>query len=93
MLNRRLGGASVKSANGRFQSEQSWRQLYLAALFELDPDRLPQRIADAEQSIGERALALARTDGDKQSEQKALGNAHLALDELKRIHQVDRRVA
>jgi hypothetical protein len=43
--------------------------LYLAALFELDPDRLPQRIAEA------------------------LGNAYLALDELKRIHQVDRLVA
>jgi hypothetical protein len=37
-------------------------------------------------------LALARAGGS-QSEQKALGNAHLALDELKRIHQVDRRVA
>jgi hypothetical protein len=83
----------VNSRNGRFESEQSWRQFYLAALFELDPGRLPQRIAVAEQAIGKRALALARTAGDSQSEQKALGNAHLALDELKRIHQVDRRVA
>ena len=83
----------MNSRNGRFQSERSWRQLYLAALFELDPDRLPQRIADALQAIRERALALARTNGASQSEQKALGNAHLALDELKRIHQVDRRVA
>jgi hypothetical protein len=83
----------VNSRNGRFQSEQSWRQLYLAALFELDPDRLPQRIADAQQAIGKRTWALARAGGDNESEQKALGNAHLALDELKRIHQVDRRVA
>jgi len=83
----------VNSKNGRFQSEQSWRQLYLSALFELDPGRLPQRIAEAQQAIGERNLALTRAGGDKQSEQKALGNAHLALDELKRIHQVDRRVA
>jgi hypothetical protein len=67
--------------------------LYLAALFELDPDRLPQRIATAQQAIGKRTLALARASGDSQSEQKALGNAYLALDELKRIHQVDRRVA
>ena len=28
----------MNSRNGRFESEQSWRQLYLAALFELDPD-------------------------------------------------------
>ena len=82
----------MNSRNGRFDSEQSWRQLYLAALFELDPDRLRQRIATAQQAIGKRTLALARAGGS-QSEQKALGNAHLALDELKRIHQVDRRVA
>jgi hypothetical protein len=67
--------------------------LYLAALFELDPDRLPLRIADAQHAIGKRTLVLARAGGDDQSEQKALGNAHLTLDELKRIHQVDQRVA
>jgi hypothetical protein len=67
--------------------------LYLAALFELDPSRLRQRIAAAQQAIGKRTLALARVGGDNQSEQKALGNAHLALEELKRIHQIDRRVA
>lgn len=83
----------MNSRNGRFESEQSWRQLYLAALFELDPGRLPQRIAAAQQAIGKRTLALTRASGNSQSEQKALGNAHLALDELKRIHQVDRRVA
>ena len=83
----------MNSHNGRFQSEQSWSQLYLSALFELDPGRLPQRIADAQQAIGQRTLALTRAGGDNQSEQKALGNAHLAMDELKRIHQVDRRVA
>lgn len=83
----------MNSRNGRFESEQSWRHLYLAALFELDPDRLPQKIAAAQQAIVKRTLALARAGGDDQSEQKALENAHLALDELKRIHQVDQRVA
>jgi hypothetical protein len=47
---------------------------------ELDPDRLPQKIADAQQAIGERTLALARAGGNHRPEQKALGNAHLALD-------------
>jgi hypothetical protein len=65
----------------------------MAALFELDPDRLPQKIAAAQQAIVKRTLALARAGGDDQSEQKALENAHLTLDELKRIHQVDQRVA
>jgi len=83
----------VNSHHGRIQSEQSWRQLYLAALFELDPGRLSQRIAVAQKAIGERTVALAGAGGDNQSEQKALGNAHLALDELKRIHEVDRRAA
>lgn len=54
----------MNSHNGRFQSEQSWRQLYLSALFELDPGRLPQKIADAQRAIGERTLALARAGGD-----------------------------
>jgi hypothetical protein len=83
----------VNGHNRRFQSEQSWRQLYLSALFELDLGRLPQKIADAQRAIGERTLAFARAGGDDQTERKALGNAYLALEELKRIHQVDRRVA
>ena len=34
-------------------SERTWRDLYLAALFEADSARLPERIAEAEQALAE----------------------------------------
>jgi hypothetical protein len=77
----------MKNGDGRTVGECSWRQLYEAAFFELDPKLLPQKIADAEKAIGERALALLRENGQNHSEKKALARAHVALDDLKRIHQ------
>ena len=77
----------MEDGEGRFQGDQLWRQLYEAALFELNTKLLPQKIADAEKAIGERALALLRENGHNHSEKKALARAHSALDDLKRIHQ------
>ena len=65
---------------------QLWRQLYEAAFFELDPKLLPQKIADAEKAIGERARALLRENGHNHSEKEALARAYVTLDGLKRIH-------
>jgi hypothetical protein len=70
----------------------TWRQLYEAALLELDPELLPQRIANAQEAIGERALALP-ANGDNNSEIDALSDARVALDDLKRIYQIEGRVA
>jgi hypothetical protein len=83
----------MNDGDGRSQGEQSWKQLYEAALLELDPNRLPQRIADAQKAIAERALALLRENGSNNSEKETLAGAHVVLDDLKRIHQSDGRAA
>jgi hypothetical protein len=61
--------------------------VYEAALFELDSKLLPTKIADAQKSMGERALAMLRENGHKHSEKEASARAFIALDDLKRIHQ------
>lgn len=76
-----------KDGDGRFQGEPLWKQLYRAALFELDPKLLPTKIADAQKSMGERALAMLRENGHNHLEKEALARAFVALDDLKRIHQ------
>jgi hypothetical protein len=83
----------MNDSDGRSQDQQAWEQLYETALLELDPNLLPQRIADAEKAIRERALALFQTNGDNNSEKEALGDAHLVLNDLKRIYLADERIA
>jgi hypothetical protein len=62
-----------------------WKQLYMAALFEDDSAKIPQRIADAET-----ALAAARTvelneDANYFREQRAMENAAYFLQLLRKI--------
>ena len=77
----------MEDGDGRFIDNQLWRQLYEAAFFELDPKLLPQKIADAQKAVGERALALLRSNGHNHSEKEALARAYVTLDDLKIIHQ------
>lgn len=75
----------MKDGEGRFQG--GWKQLYEAAILELDPKLLPQRIADAQKAIGERAMALLQDQGHNHSEKEPLASAHVALNDLERIQQ------
>jgi hypothetical protein len=77
-------GASMSEYDERPKDENSWKKLYEAALLEFDPNLLPQRIAEAQKAIDERALAL-RANGDGNSEKEALENALVALGDLKRM--------
>ncbi len=61
---------------------KAWRQLYEAAVLEIDPTKIQQRVAEAEKAIAKRALAVMREGGDG-GEREALANAMQALD-LKR---------
>jgi hypothetical protein len=58
-------------------------QLYEAAVLELDPTKIQQRIAEAEKAIAKRALAVMR-EGGNGAEREALANAMRALSDLKR---------
>jgi hypothetical protein len=61
---------------------QSWRQLYTAALFETDNNRLAGRIADAEKAIVARARELFSAGSDTIEEDQALDDALYALRAL-----------
>jgi hypothetical protein len=78
----------------RVQSQQlaSWKEKYMAALFEMDKDRLNQRITDAEVAVAQRTRELFQGDGDASSgvqlrERKALEAALYALRALRSISQ------
>ena len=59
---------------------ENWRELYTAALSESDRDRVPKRIADAEQAIVVRARQLFLTGSDTIEEDQALDDALYVAD-------------
>ncbi len=70
--------------------ERAWRELYLAALFEADLSKLPERIAEAECALSLRDRALWYSGGDNDREKRALTSAMRALEALRSIHQCPR---
>lgn len=64
------------------KSLQSWRELYTAALFETDRNRIPTRIAAAERAIIARSRELFSAGSDTIEEDQALDDALYALKAL-----------
>jgi len=62
---------------------RTWRQLYEAAVLELDPTKIQHRIAEAEKAIAKRAVVLMRENANG-AEREALANAMQALNDLQR---------
>lgn len=60
----------------------AWRDLYTAALFELDSEKIPNRIKEAENAIVSRVQQLFSVDSDDR-EQKLLAAALMALQALR----------
>lgn len=67
-----------------------WRDLYLAALFEADSAKLPERIAKAEYALTLRERELWYSGGDHSREKHALTGAMRALEALRNLHQYPR---
>jgi hypothetical protein len=63
-------------------STSSWRELYKAALFETDRNKIPSRIGEAEKAIIERARELFGSATDTIEEDQALDDALYALRAL-----------
>jgi hypothetical protein len=63
-------------------NSEIWRELYVAALFETDREKMPSRIADAEQAIVARARELFSAGNDTIEEDQALDDALYALRAL-----------
>ncbi len=68
-------------STGIFKSPDSryWRQLYRAALSEIDKSKLPERIAEAERAVVLRARELFQAAGDNGEETEALDDVMYAL--------------
>jgi hypothetical protein len=67
---------------------QPWRELYTAALFETDRDRIPTRIAEAEKAIIARSRELFSAGSDTIEEDQALDDALYALKALQSCFEV-----
>jgi hypothetical protein len=74
---------------GSFKSPDSraWKDLYKAALFEVDKTRLPERIAQAEEALAARARELFHLAGDNIEEEQALDETMYALHALRNTSQ------
>ena len=60
-----------------------WPQLYKAALFELDANKVSNRIAEAETALVTRACELFHSAGDNIEEEQAVDDAMYALHALR----------
>ncbi len=69
-------------ANAGNRASPNWRALYEAAVLELDPEKIPARIAVAQRAIMNRMEDLNRGDG---SESEALMNALNVLWDLRKV--------
>jgi putative heme degradation protein len=69
------------------QDSRYWRQMYRAALFEIQESKLPARIAEAEKAVVLRARELFKAAGDNREETEALDRAMHALHALRGKYQ------
>jgi hypothetical protein len=65
---RRIMSTGISKSPG----SRYWRQLYRAALSEIDKSKLPERIAEAERAVVLRARELFQAAGDNGEETEAL---------------------
>jgi hypothetical protein len=62
---------------------KTWRELYRAALLEIDRARIPERITEAEKALVIRARELFSAAGDNIEEAEMLDDAMYALHALR----------
>ena len=66
-----------------FPETRHWREFYKSAILEVDLNKLPERIAEAEKALVERARELFQKPGDNIEEKQALDDAMYALHALR----------
>ena len=71
----------------------NWRDFYRAAILELDPSKLPQRIREAEMVFIARARELFQDGGGNGEETEDLDNAMYVLNALRNTVKHNRAVA
>ena len=80
-------GGVMRTGSSKSLDSGAWRDLYKAALFEVDNARLPERIAQAEKALALRARELFHIAGDNIEEEQALDDTMYALHALRNTSQ------
>ena len=80
-------GGTMNTGSSKSLDNGAWRDLYKAALFEVDNARLPERIAQAEKALALRARELFHIAGDNIEEEQALDDTMYALHALRNTSQ------
>ena len=75
----------MKGTLQSFSIAGDWRDLYMAAIFEDDKEKILSRVAKAEEAVAARAAELFETDGTQIRERKAVENAIYFLRLLRKI--------
>ena len=75
--------ATLPSSRSNLSENKSWRDLYRAAILELDKAKLLPRITQAENAISERTSELFDEDGVNAEEKQALEDALCFLQALR----------
>lgn len=77
----------MNTGSSKSPDSSAWRDLYKAALFEVDKTRLPERITRAEKALALRARELFHIAGDNIEEEQALDDTMYALHALRNASQ------
>jgi hypothetical protein len=72
-----------KASYAKLAYTSSWKDLYQAAIWESDLNRLPERIAEAESALVTRMRDLWYASGDKFEEEDSLEDAMCILQALR----------
>jgi hypothetical protein len=72
----------MRNQEAVLSGNRNWDELYVAALFETDKSRIPDRIAEAQRAIVDRARYLFSSGADTIEEDQALDDAMYALRAL-----------
>jgi hypothetical protein len=78
-----LGGRFMNAGVCKGRESESWKDLYQAAIFEPDLNKLPERIAEAESALIVRARELFYTAEDHAEEGDSLDDAMCILRALR----------
>jgi hypothetical protein len=79
----------MNTISAKVLDSRVWKELYRAAVFELDETKLPERIARAEKALALRARDLFHIGGDNIEEGQALDDAMYALHALRNKPQTN----
>jgi len=82
----------MQNARSKYSRRPDWQALYVAALFDTEPGKLCEHIAQAEAAILQRERELQTLSGDHIEEQQYLDDAMYTLGALRKTVEMNRNM-